>query len=126
MVAAPETRRFGIDPRSGKLMLGPWGIPMPRSRAGRIGLGSALMVGGTLGFLPILGFWMLPVGFLVLSNDVPFVRRRRRRFAIWWARRRRPASPSSAAEPDVHTSSQAGAAPEYPDTSALRRLKRLG
>jgi hypothetical protein len=124
MVAAPETRRFGIDPRSGKLMLGPWSIPMPRSRTGRIGLGSALMVGGTLGFLPILGFWMLPVGFLVLSNDISFVRRRRRRFAIWWARRRRPASP--AAEPDIRTGSQAGAAPEYPDTPAHPRLKRLG
>jgi hypothetical protein len=62
---------------------------MPRSRAGRIGIGSALMVCGTLGFLPILGFWMLPLGFIVLSNDIPYVRRRRRRMAVWWARRRR-------------------------------------
>ena len=37
---------------------------MPRSRVGRIATGSALVVGGTLGFLPILGFWMVP---LVLS-----------------------------------------------------------
>ena len=97
MVAAPRKRYFGIDPHSGKLALGTWRIPMPRSRVGRIGLGSALMVGGTLGFLPILGFWMLPLGFIVLSNDIRFIRRRRRRIVIWWARRNnkrstRPAS----------------------------------
>jgi hypothetical protein len=64
-------------------------IPLPRSRAGRIGLGSALMFGGVLGFLPILGFWMVPLGFLVLSQDLAIVRRWRRRFTVWWARRRR-------------------------------------
>ncbi len=89
MVTSKETRRFGIDPGSGRLALGSWHIPMPRSRAGRIGLGSALMVGGTLGFLPVLGFWMLPLGLVVLSNDVPFVRRRRRRLVIWWGRKKR-------------------------------------
>lgn len=81
-----------MDPKSGKLALGIWRIPMPKSRAGRIGIGSALMVGGTLGFLPILGFWMLPLGFIILSNDIPPVRRRRRRLVIWWGRRNRPRS----------------------------------
>ncbi len=47
------------------------------------------MVGGTLGFLPVLGFWMLPLGFIVLSNDIAFIRRRRRRLVIWWSRRKR-------------------------------------
>ena len=60
---------------------------MPRSRVGRIAAGSALVVGGTLGFLPILGFWMIPLGLIVLSHDLPAVRRRRRRFAVWWASR---------------------------------------
>jgi hypothetical protein len=89
MASTPHKRHFGIDPRSGKLALGAWRIPMPRSRLGRIGLGSALMVGGTLGFLPVLGFWMLPLGFIVLSNDIAFIRRRRRRLVIWWSRRKR-------------------------------------
>ncbi|WP_394344583.1 hypothetical protein [Aliirhizobium smilacinae] len=71
---------------------------MPKSRAGRIGLGSALMVGGTLGFLPVLGFWMLPLGFVVLSNDISFIRRRRRRMVIWWSRRKR--------RPDAKTASE--------------------
>ncbi len=34
-----------------------------------------LMVGGFVGFLPIFGFWMLPLGLLLLSQDVPFLRR---------------------------------------------------
>lgn len=60
---------------------------MPRSRVGRIATGSALVVGGTFGFLPILGFWMIPLGLVVLSHDLPAVRRRRRRLAVWWASR---------------------------------------
>ncbi|WP_246617349.1 hypothetical protein [Rhizobium populisoli] len=78
-----------MDPQTGKLALGSVQIPMPRSRIGRIVIGLALIVCGTLGFLPILGFWMLPLGFLVLSQDLPFVRRQRRKLACWWARRRR-------------------------------------
>ncbi len=60
---------------------------MPRSRVGRIATGSALVVGGTLGFLPVLGFWMIPLGLIVLSHDLPVVRRLRRRLAVWWASR---------------------------------------
>lgn len=39
-------------------------------------VGAALMVGGVFGFLPILGFWMLPAGLAVASLDVPPLRRR--------------------------------------------------
>lgn len=77
-----------MDPQSGKLAFGSWQIPMPRSRIGRVGIGLTLIVGGALGFLPVLGFWMLPLGFLVLSHDLPIVRRKRRRIAVWWARRK--------------------------------------
>ena len=46
----------------------------------RLPLGILLMCGGLLGFLPILGFWMLPVGFMVAALDVkPLLRRWRRR-----------------------------------------------
>ncbi|CAD7031586.1 membrane protein [Pseudorhizobium halotolerans] len=81
-------RRFGVDPATGRLALGNWHLPLPRSRAGRVTVGSVLLAGGTLGFLPILGFWMVPVGLLVLSHDLPYVRRKRRRFSVWWERRR--------------------------------------
>lgn len=63
---------------------------MPRSRGLRIALGMVLTVGGILGFLPILGFWMIPLGLLVLSYEFALVRRHRRRFVVWWERRRRP------------------------------------
>ena len=66
-------------------------LKLPKSRILRVGLGVALIVGGLLGFLPVLGFWMLPLGLAVLSVDIPWVRRRRRRIAIWWGRRRRSA-----------------------------------
>lgn len=90
MAAADDEKRsgFGIDPKDGKLMLGRFRLPMPRSRFGRMALGIVLVICGCLGFLPILGFWMVPLGLLVLSIDLAFVRRRRRRIAVWWARRR--------------------------------------
>ncbi|MCE7029192.1 hypothetical protein [Jiella avicenniae] len=62
-------------------------VPLPASRPWRIALGASLVGGGVLGFLPVLGFWMLPLGLFVLSVDSPLVRRWRRRgevrFAKW-------------------------------------------
>ena len=56
-------------------------------------LGLALIAGGFLGFLPILGFWMIPIGALVIGEDVPLVRRWTLaglgRVQQWWDRRRR-------------------------------------
>ncbi|MBD8689765.1 MULTISPECIES: hypothetical protein [unclassified Rhizobium] len=80
---------FGLHPQTGRLHVGKWSMPMPRSRVGRIVIGVLLIICGLLGFLPVLGFWMVPLGLLVLSQDLPFVRRQRRRLAVWWARRRR-------------------------------------
>ncbi|TPL75062.1 hypothetical protein [Mesorhizobium sp. B2-3-15] len=63
---------------------------MPQSRGLRITIGVLLTLGGILGFLPILGFWMVPLGLLVLSYEIAMVRRHRRRLVVWWERRRRP------------------------------------
>jgi len=63
-------------------------VPMPRSRPVRMGVGAGLILGGVLGFLPILGFWMLPLGVIVLSVDSPIMRRLRRRTEVWWGRKR--------------------------------------
>jgi purine-cytosine permease-like protein len=63
---------------------------MPRSRGLRIAIGVVLVICGILGFLPILGFWMVPLGLLVLSYEFAFARRHRRRLVVWWERRRRP------------------------------------
>ena len=61
---------------------------MPRSRGARICIGVLLILFGILGFLPVLGFWMVPLGLLVLSYEFAVVRRLRRRLAVWWERRR--------------------------------------
>ncbi|WP_166802259.1 PGPGW domain-containing protein [Microvirga pakistanensis] len=70
-------------------------VPLPHSKALRISLGVALVIGGLVGFLPVLGFWMVPLGIIVLSTDIPAARRLRRRVAVWWERRRRAWSESS-------------------------------
>ncbi len=58
----------------------------------RVVVGVLLIFGGILGFLPILGFWMVPLGLLVLSYDLPMVRRWRRRLEVGWLRRWRSRS----------------------------------
>ncbi len=61
-------------------------LALPASRIFRILLGIGLCIGGLLAFLPVLGIWMLPLGILVLSVDLPPVRRLRRRFDVYWGR----------------------------------------
>ena len=80
-----------LNPLPGRfrILVGRRSIPMPASRVARVALGMALIVGGVLGFLPIFGFWMIPLGFLVLSVDLAPVRRARRRLSVRMARRRR-------------------------------------
>ncbi len=36
----------------------------------RLIVGLLLMMGGVLGFLPILGFWMIPLGIAIAALDV--------------------------------------------------------
>jgi len=55
----------------------------------RKGIGVALMIGGILGFLPILGFWMFPLGFVLFFADSPVYWRLRRKFVAWRRDRRR-------------------------------------
>ena len=62
---------------------------MPRSRARRVLIGAVLIVFGLLGFLPVLGFWMVPLGLFILSYEFHIVRRLRRRTIVWWERRQR-------------------------------------
>ena len=61
-----------------------------------------LILGGVFSFLPVLGFWMLPLGLLLLAIDLPvlrspisavIIRSRRtgkRWFRHWRDRRKRP------------------------------------
>ena len=51
-------------------------VPTPNTKLGRTVLGVALVIGGILGFLPVLGFWMIPLGVAFVALDVPPARRR--------------------------------------------------
>ena len=62
-------------------------VPLPRSRPVRVGVGAGLILGGVLGFLPVLGFGMLRLGVVVLSVSSAAMRRLRRRPEVWWGRR---------------------------------------
>ncbi len=72
-------------------------IPVPGSVFLRVPLGIAFVLGGVLGFLPVVGFWMLPLGLLILSIDFPPVRRFRRRITVSIGTRFKQRWPSLAA-----------------------------
>jgi hypothetical protein len=59
----------------------------PRSAWMRRAAAMFLICGGLLGFLPILGFWMLPIGLLLLAEDVPPLKYARTRILDWVERR---------------------------------------
>jgi len=54
-------------------------IPLPASPLARRVIGAGFLAMGVFGFLPVLGFWMIPVGLAVLSVDSGWFRRLRRR-----------------------------------------------
>lgn len=59
----------------------------PSARWIRIPVGVLLICGGIAGFLPVLGFWMLPIGLALLAEDVPMLRSVRSRILHWIERR---------------------------------------
>ena len=75
-----------------KVRFGSKSYDLPGNRLARIALGVIFVLFGLVGFLPILGFWMVPLGLIILSADVPIVRRMNRRvsvaFSRWWSGRK--------------------------------------
>jgi hypothetical protein len=61
----------------------------PESRWARIPAGAALILGGFLAILPVFGLWMLPLGVILIAEDLPILRRGVAR-ALDWAERRWP------------------------------------
>jgi hypothetical protein len=63
----------------------------PSSRWLRLPCGALLIVGGVFSFLPVLGLWMLPLGVLLLGEDIPALKRATNRSFDWaeqrWSRR---------------------------------------
>lgn len=54
----------------------------------RMAAGSLLIVGGVFSFLPVLGLWMLPLGLLLLAEDIPLLRGLCTRLLVWAAQKR--------------------------------------
>jgi hypothetical protein len=76
-----------------KVRLGRFSFELPRSRLVRRILGVTLVVaGGLFGWLPVLGYWMVPLGLLILAADSPTIRRWNRRVGVavvgWWRGRK--------------------------------------
>lgn len=68
-------------------------VGLPQRRLHRRIIGGALVAGGLVGFLPVVGFWMVPAGLIVLSVDSAPIRRFRRKSTISlgsWLKQRYP------------------------------------
>ena len=63
----------------------------------RLPLALLLMACGVFGFLPILGFWMLPLGLILIAQDIAPLRPPIARLIAWaeqkWSGRQTPAKP---------------------------------
>lgn len=59
----------------------------PSARWVRIPMGALLILGGVFSILPVLGLWMLPLGLLLLAQDIPFLRRPIRKALVWAEKR---------------------------------------
>jgi hypothetical protein len=66
------------------IRIGNWSFELPKWAPARMGIGVLLILLGFLGFLPVLGFWMVPLGLMVLSYDIPRVRLWRQKVVAWW------------------------------------------
>jgi len=64
-----------IDRLPGHLARAVRWLRRPQSRIPRLFAGAAFVIGGCLAILPIFGLWMLPLGLILLSQDIPFLER---------------------------------------------------
>jgi hypothetical protein len=59
----------------------------PKARWVRIPLGLLFLAGGLLWFLPVVGVELIPIGLLLLAQDVPFLRKPVARGTLWLERK---------------------------------------
>jgi Protein of unknown function (DUF3072) len=50
-------------------------LRQPSSFAARLGVAVLFIIGGIFSFLPVLGIWMLPLGLLLIAQDVHFLQK---------------------------------------------------
>ncbi|MGP9813763.1 hypothetical protein ACTZWT_19820 [Rhodopseudomonas sp. NSM] len=65
----------------------------PSSKYVRLPVGVLLIGGGVFSFLPVLGLWMLPLGLVLIAQDVPALEKPTARTLGWverkWVERQR-------------------------------------
>jgi hypothetical protein len=59
----------------------------PSARWVRLPLGIALVVSGFFGFLPVVGYEFIPVGLLLIAQDLPFMRKPVAEATLWLERK---------------------------------------
>lgn len=60
----------------------------PEQKWVRLPSGLLFILGGLLSFLPVLGVWMLPLGILLLAEDIPLFQNLSGKMLGWIARRK--------------------------------------
>jgi hypothetical protein len=97
LVVAPSASRAKHDWRLDRLIAHlPKGIQpivrwlrLPSARWIRLPVGVLLIAGGLFSVLPLLGIWMLPLGVVLLAEDIPLLRRATDK-GLDWIERHRP------------------------------------
>jgi hypothetical protein len=59
----------------------------PSSRLVRFPLGVLLIIGGIFSILPVLGLWMLPLGLILIAQDIPPLEKPVAQFLGWLERK---------------------------------------
>lgn len=85
----PDRLAHLLDRLPGRIRRATVWLLHPRARWARIPAGFLLVLGGIFSILPLLGIWMLPLGLILLAEDIPFLRRWREK-GLDWIERHRP------------------------------------
>jgi hypothetical protein len=59
------------------------GVRSPEMKWVRRAVGAAFIAGGCMAFLPVLGLELLPIGLLLVAEDVPVLRDPTARAVLW-------------------------------------------
>lgn len=62
-------------------------LRQPSSVFWRVPISLALILGGIFSFLPVLGVWMLPLGLILIAQDIPFLQPPLARMLGWVERK---------------------------------------
>jgi hypothetical protein len=84
----------------------------PTSKLVRVPLALLLVLGGICSILPVLGLWMLPLGLILIAQDIPFLEKPVAHFLGWlerkWTERQRARAEKRTAQERVKNIDRGG------------------